>query len=378
MEPQRERLHFTTSRGPLGELDIDADMTMGDLLLQLLLRFGKRPPLRLVRGTDVVHFAIGDRVMQVLRPLLQAGLDGGEQERVDLTLVALVPNEVRAEKREIEGFQKIQDSQWLWGGARKKGNGGGEDGSKGGGISKDEALLKAWVHDAARNSQRASLDAFPFSALMGASADIDFRYEQRQISCKLGAFREDKVVKESILYSAAMKGNETFVRLLIECRAEVGDRQAYDFYEPGHNAQQIKETVLYAAVINGNANICRLLLEAKACANHGLTEYNGERPWEMQEKTITPLNVAAQKGDAAVCRMLLDYRADPNDGFAAAWSQGGTRPGSVWWPKPRRVPPANVAKSQQCEDLLSKASKQPWCCSADWRGWLCETCGTQR
>lgn len=375
MELQRARLHFATPGGPLGELDVDADTTMRDLLFQLLLCFGKRPPLRLVRGKDFVVFAIGDRVMQVLPGFLPPCPDGDTPPLIELTLISLSPKEVRPKKTEIEGFQKITNSRWLW-----EGKGGGKGGArgkkgKGGGESEDQRLLNAWARDAARNGPRTSLDAFPLSALMEAGADIDYRCEQRETSYRdPGSHGEDKVTGESVLYSAVMKGDEAFVRLLIEFRAEVDDPQAFDMYDPGYNALQIKETVLHAAVKRGNANICRMLLEAKACANRGLTQYSGERPWEMGEKTSTPLYVAAQKeGETQateLCRMLLDYRADPNQGLVDAYALPG--------PRARTERPASAAKSQKCKELLRKASELGPCCDAARRGGLCQICGTSQ
>lgn len=373
MELQRARLQCTTPGGPLGELDADADMTMSDLLLQFLLRFGKRPPLRLVRGENIVQFAIGDCVMEALPPVLQQCSDG-DALPIELTLVAMDPKEVWPKK--TQSFWELAEA--------RKGKCGGKGGGKGGATCKkgkgrvrhecedQRWLLEAWALDSAVKCQRASLNA-----CLKAGVDIDYRYEQLEISHRdPGSHGECKVTGESMLYSAVMRGDEPLVRLLIECRAGVGNLTAFDMYDPGFNALHIRETVLHAAVKRGDAKICRILLEAKACANRGLEEDGGDGRCDMHEKTLTPLHVAVQKEDETLatelCRMLLDYRADPNEGLVAVFAQ------SCRWSRARRERPARVAKSQQCKDLLRKASELWPCCDAAWRGWLCQTCGTRR
>eukprot|EP00930_Biecheleria_cincta_P039093 TRINITY_DN26896_c0_g1_i1.p1 TRINITY_DN26896_c0_g1~~TRINITY_DN26896_c0_g1_i1.p1 ORF type:complete len:398 (-),score=67.41 TRINITY_DN26896_c0_g1_i1:6-1199(-) len=287
-------LSFCNPAGHLGEINVDVDMQMEELLFQLSVQMGMQLPLKLVHDTTVLVFAPADSVRSALSSAVPN--DCLESPKIHLEIVSL-------DHTELDccccGNCKPWwfDQGWCCPESSYKRDGADQ-----------LCLLKPWLLAACRAGQISTVKA----CLENSNCDINgFMKVAEQESRRGGPPNMMWTRFVTCLNEAVAAGQAELCKWLIAKKANVNKGAVEE--ADGYYHRTRKETVLYAALQGGHVNICQILIDSKAQLEYCWdTSDRRFGAWERTENRGSAVSVAVQQNAGVeLCRLLLDARADP-------------------------------------------------------------------
>jgi len=288
-------LSFFNPAGHLGEINVEMDMQMEELLFHLSVQMGMKLPLKLVHDTTVLVFAPTDTVGSALCSLPRDVL---ASPRINLDAVYI--NNAEREKACCCG----SCSRWWF-----------EEGwhCPESSYNRDYAaqlcLLDQWLLAACSAGEISTAQAFLELPCCNVNRSVKIgEGRSRRAGPPWAMWRRSA----TCLKEAVAAGHSELCTLLIAKKANVNKGASEE--EGGYYRGERKETCLYAALKGGHVNICKILIDSKAQVNHCWATC-GYRNCERDEKWGSALSVAMQqKAGAELCHLLLEARADPGLG----------------------------------------------------------------
>jgi len=288
-------LSFSNPTGHLGEINVEMDMHMEDLLFQLV-QMGMKLPLKLVHNTTVLVFTPTDTVGSALISLPRDVL---ALPRINLDVVCIV----YAERENTCCCGSC--SQWWF---------------------REDFCCPASSYKRDYAAQLCLWDQWLLAACSAGQISTAQQAYLEMPHCDVNCFVKKGEGKSpragppgamwrrsaTCLNEAVAAGHSELCTLLIAKRANVNKGTFEE--EEGYYRGERKETCLYAALKGGHANICQILIDSKAQVNHCWATCS-YRNCERDEQWGSALSVAVQqKAGAKLCNLLLEARADPGLG----------------------------------------------------------------